>query len=145
MAANLFQNAIDQRQRPMRESALPGRRLGPDGEEFRGQVAAPRGVEIQMARAKLVDEAPGRIDKALRSVCVRVDDERGGMNIGSVRWGCLSHRGVFLVVHVHSSWSLVGYLPHKLQALFEIEVCMQSEGGRQSGCEQPAARTRSLM
>jgi hypothetical protein len=76
MAADLFEHAVNQAEGAMGEAALPGLRLGPDGEEFGGEVALSGGLEIQMAAAQRAGLVPVFVDEALWRVSVGVDDQR---------------------------------------------------------------------
>ena len=75
-------------------------RIGPQSEELCGEIAAAGGGEIEMAGGLIGDgerrgEVPGLVDETLRSVCVGVDDEGGGVDGSGIGGddGCGRHGG----------------------------------------------------
>ena len=79
MPRRLLVDRIDQIERVLREVALIGLRVDPDGEELRAQIAAPGFVEADVADVFGIGRADVEafVEKALRRIGMGVDDDGG--------------------------------------------------------------------
>lgn len=82
MARNLSIERIDQLQRAMREPAPVLFRLDKDGEELRSQIAFANGIEVQVTAVARRRQIETLVEEALWRVRMRVDNDRGAVNIG---------------------------------------------------------------
>jgi hypothetical protein len=98
MAANLLEDTVDQGEGAVSEAATPGAWLGPDGEEFSGEIAAPGGVKVEVTGAQSGGEVPGFVNEALGSVGVRVNDEGGGVKLVGIGVASRGNRHVYFAL-----------------------------------------------
>ncbi len=94
MLGGLLVDGVDQFKRALGVVAFVEVGLDPNGKELRAEVALFGGLKVEMATVERVGEIIVFVEKALRSVGVRVNHEGGAMDSLGVGHGFMKMRGV---------------------------------------------------